>query len=177
MFCRADSQLSEDPIIDDQAHFDVVINRREAARHLLSAAFSVLRNIDFPVSLAQLDKLAVVAKFCLRGTGRIRYSQRPIPKTGDRNSPAVHLPKFDLGVIEFGDDAVPIGHRELVAIAIDENSTNTQRPADPRPENNTVLPPPELAVKAFVAGTDADASSELPFIHAAKNFQARLPIR
>jgi len=125
MLSTGDSGLSEGPVVDYKDDFDVVINCGEAARHELSAAFSVLGEFDFPVLLAQHRKLAILAKLGLRGTGRIRYAERPETQTGDRNGPAVHLAKFDLRVMQLGNDAIPIGHGDFPAIAVDEHRANT----------------------------------------------------
>ena len=125
MLSTGDNGLSEGPAVDYKDDFDVVINRGEAARHELSAAFSVLGEFDFPVLLAQRRELAVLAKLGLCGAGRIRYAQRPETQTGDRNGPAVHLAKFDLRVMQLGNDAIPIGHGDFPAIAVDEHRANT----------------------------------------------------
>ena len=125
MLSTGDNGLSEGPAVDYKDDFDVVINRGEAARHELSAALCVLCNVDLPVLLAQLRELAVLAKLCLRGTGRIWNTQRPETQTGDRNGPAVHLAKFDFRVMQLGNDAIPIGHGDFPAIAVDEHRANT----------------------------------------------------
>jgi hypothetical protein len=98
----------------------------------------------------------------------------PDPVFPDR--PAVHLAKFDLGIIQLGNDTIPVGDREFPPIAVDKHGANTQRPTDPGAKHDPVLPPPELCVKALVAGADAYAPRELPLIHSGKNVLAGLPI-
>jgi hypothetical protein len=38
------------------------------------------------------------------------------------------------------------------------------------------LPPPELAIEAFIAGAYANAPGELEFIHAGKDFLTGFPV-
>ena len=80
-------------------------------------------------------------------------------------------------IIKLGDNAVPIRHGEFATIAIDKDRANAQRPTDPGPENVAVLPPPELAVEAFVAGTNANAPGKFPFIKSAKDLAPGFPVR
>ena len=51
---RRSEWLTKHPVIDDKAHFHVVIDGGQTARQELSTALSILRDVDLPVPLMQL---------------------------------------------------------------------------------------------------------------------------
>ena len=59
-------RLPEGPIIDDKSNFDVVVHRRQASGHRLTATIGILRDGHEPVALRQFTELAAFVKTGLR---------------------------------------------------------------------------------------------------------------
>ena len=169
MLSNAHTTLSEVPFVDDKPNPDIAGNGHQSAWHRLSTTFRIRANRHRPILLPQAAYIAIVIELDLRWRRRIRYTQCPVPEARYRDGPAIPVPKVELSVIKFGDDAICVRERDLAAITVHEHGANADRTADSRSVNRPILTPPELAIESIITCLNTYPPGEFPIIDLDQN--------